>query len=104
MDAQLKKGVLELCLLQLLSRGETYGYDLMRQMRLCFPEVGESTLYAILRRLNRNGMTELFSGKESGGPPRKYCRITAAGREQLKAQRAEWEDLAGRVRRVCSDE
>ena len=50
MDAQLKKGVLELCLLQCLSGGPKYGYDVIQTMRGCFPDVTESTFYAILDR------------------------------------------------------
>lgn len=84
MEAQLKKGVLELCVLFTLRDREMYGYDVMKSMKHFFPEVNESTFYAILRRLNADGSTEITLGKESGGPPRKYYRITDAGREVLK--------------------
>ena len=53
MDAQLKKGVLELCLLQCLSGEPQYGYDIIQMMHKYFPEVTESTCYAVLRRLDK---------------------------------------------------
>lgn len=93
MDAQLKKGVLEMCLLSLVSRKEQYGYDVIRQMQVHFPEMGESSFYAILRRLHRDGALEQFPGGTSGGPPRKYYRVTPQGLSQLERQRLEWRSL-----------
>ena len=61
MDAQLKKGVLELCLLQCLSGEPKYGYDVIQTMRDCFPDVTESTFYAILRRLAKEGAPRAFA-------------------------------------------
>ena len=56
MDAQMKKGVLELCLLQCLSGEPKYGYDVIQTMRAYFPEVTESTFYAVLRRLHKEAL------------------------------------------------
>ena len=83
MDAQLKKGVLELCLLQCLSGEPKYGYDVIQTMRDCFPDVTESTFYAILRRLAKEGAADTFQGSESNGPVRKYYRLTPEGRDRL---------------------
>lgn len=102
MDAQIKKGILELCLLQCLSRQAWYGYDLIRTMRRFFPEVSESTFYTILRRLHGNGAAEQFLGAESNGPPRKYYRMTPLGQEQLKRQRAEWEQVHCAVSKILN--
>lgn len=104
MDAQIKKGILELCLLQCLSRQAWYGYDLIRTMRRFFPEVSESTFYTILRRLHGNGAAEQFLGAESNGPPRKYYRITSTGLEQLAQKRAEWEQVQHIVLKVLKGE
>jgi len=93
MDAQLKKGVLELCLLQCLSGEPKYGYDIIQTMRGCFPDVTESTFYAILRRLARDGAADTFQGSESNGPVRKYYRLTDGGRAQLVAMTADWHSL-----------
>lgn len=93
MDAQLKKGVLELCLLQCLSGEPKYGYDVIQTMRACFPEVTESTFYAVLRRLAREGAADTFQGSASNGPVRKYYRLTAGGRERLERMTEDWRKL-----------
>lgn len=93
MDAQLKKGVLEMCILYGISRQEMYGYDIMQKMHQYFPEVNESTFYAILRRLNKEGAAETYLGKESNGPQRKYYRITEEGRKSLAESVRDWEKL-----------
>ena len=93
MDAQLKKGVLELCLLQCLCGEPKYGYDVIQTMRGCFPDVTESTFYAILRRLDKEGAADTFQGSESNGPVRKYYRLTDKGRERLSQMAADWRSL-----------
>lgn len=93
MDAQLKKGVLELCLLQCLSGEPKYGYDVIQTMRGCFPDVTESTFYAILRRLAKEGAADTFQGSESNGPARKYYRLTDEGRDRLSQMAADWRSL-----------
>ena len=93
MDAQLKKGVLELCLLQCLSGEPKYGYDVIQTMRGCFPDVTESTFYAILRRLAREGAADTYQGSESNGPARKYYRLTDEGRDRLAQMAADWRSL-----------
>lgn len=93
MDAQLKKGVLELCLLQCLSGEPKYGYDVIQTMRGCFPDVTESTFYAILRRLAKEGAADTFQGSESNGPARKYYRLTDDGRDRLAQMAADWRSL-----------
>lgn len=93
MDAQIKKGVLEMCLLHKLSGKDYYGYPLMREMRNLFPEVSDSTFYAILRRLHKEGRAVVYEGSESGGPTRKYYRITEAGRTDLDAAIDDWRKL-----------
>ena len=97
MDAQLKKGVLELCLLQCLSGEPKYGYDVIQTMRGCFPDVTESTFYAILRRLGKEGAADTFQGGESNGPVRKYYRLTEEGRERLGRMAEDWRRLRGIV-------
>ena len=93
MDAQLKKGVLELCLLQCLSGEPKYGYDIIQTMRGCFPDVTESTFYAILRRLGKEGAADTFQGSESNGPVRKYYRLTDDGRARLEQMTEDWSAL-----------
>lgn len=86
----LKKDLLELCLLHLMSRGDQYGYELLRRLHDVFPDTRESAIYAILRQLCREGYTERYQGETSGGPARKYYRLTGAGRERYAALLELW--------------
>lgn len=93
MDAQLKKGILEMCLLQAIGQESAYGYDVIQSLHGFFPDVAESTFYAVLRRLHREGMAETFAGPVSKGPARKYYRLTEAGQERLARMKGDWESL-----------
>ena len=83
MDAQMKKGILEMCLLHELSESDRYGYELMQKMKQYFPEVNESSFYVILRRLHKEGYTDIYYGASSDGPRRKYYHITEEGQAYL---------------------
>lgn len=98
MDAQLKKGVLKLCVLHCIAAERHYGYSLMQMLRGHFPEVDESTVYAILRRLHADGDAEVQPGTESAGPGRKYYVITPKGKALLLELTKEWGTLTQRVR------
>ena len=87
MDAiqvQLKKGVLELCVLALLSRGDGYAYDIAARLAKGI-DMGEGTIYPLMRRL-----VESYLQESASGPPRKYYRLTSAGQESFVRQKAEW--------------
>lgn len=86
----LKKDLLELCLLHLMAQGDQYGYELLRRLHAVFPDVQESAIYAILRQLCREGATERYQGEISGGPARKYYRLTEAGRSRHAALLETW--------------
>lgn len=93
MDAQIKKGILEMCILHFIAKESPYGYDIIQKMHSYFPEVTESTFYAILRRLYKEGAATTFEGSVSKGPVRKYYRITEQGKERLSQMKADWEYL-----------
>ena len=93
MDIQLKKGILEMCILYYIEKGTMYGYDIIQNMHNYFPEVSESTFYAILRRLHKEGAATTFKGEVSKGPSRIYYKITEKGRTQLEQLRTDWKDL-----------
>ena len=93
MNAQIKKGILEMCILHVISEEEMYGYDIMKNMNVHFPEVNESTFYSILRRLNNEGSTETYFGEVSNGPKRKYYRITKMGTGKLKEDVLSWKKI-----------
>lgn len=102
MDAQIKKGILDMCVLHLIFvEKEIYGYDVIKKMKTYFPEVNESTFYSILRRLNKNGYTEiLFKDILSNGPPRKYYRLTESGKESLQISKNEWNNLLDIIKKI----
>lgn len=85
--------MLELCLLHLMAQGDQYGYDLLRQLHAAFPDTQESAIYAILRGLCRGGFTERCQGEASGGPERKYYRLTEAGSARYGDFLASWRGL-----------
>ncbi|HOV62454.1 MAG TPA: PadR family transcriptional regulator [Spirochaetia bacterium] len=81
MDAQMKKGLLDACVLSILSREDTYGYKLTQEVSKIM-DTSESALYPVLRRLESQGLLETYS-REYSGRLRKYYRITAAGITRL---------------------
>ncbi len=94
MNTQLRKGILEMCILYVISENEMYGYDIMKKINQYFPDVNESTLYSILRRLNIDGSTETYFGEVSNGPKRKYYRITNQGFEYLQDSILGWKNIS----------
>lgn len=100
MEAQIKKGILEMCVLFAIRDNEMYGYDVMKSMKRYFPEVNESTFYAILRRLHVDGSAEIMLGEESNGPTRKYYKITENGREVLNNSINSWKRIRAAVEEI----
>ena len=89
--SQLRRGVLEFCVLALLRDRERYSFELVRALG----EAGglvttEGTLYPLLGRLRRDGLVDSTSQASTAGPPRRYYRLTPAGHEALAAFAAEW--------------
>lgn len=89
MNAQFKKGVLELCVLTMIGRRDYYGYELVEEISKIL-EISEGTLYPILRRLTEEKYFETYLKESSEGPPRKYYRITKHGRDSQKDQLKQW--------------
>lgn len=101
MDGQMKKGVLELCILHEIEKEETYGYEILSTIGGVFPGMDRSTVYGVLRRLNADGSTEARMGTgESGGPQRKYYHITESGRAALRELTEEWNSVFDAVRKL----
>jgi PadR family transcriptional regulator PadR len=89
--SQLRRGVLEFCVLALLRDGERYGFELVRALSDAGGLVTtEGTLYPLLARLRRDGVVETTWRESSSGPPRRYYRLTPAGHEALRAFATEW--------------
>ena len=100
MNAQIKKGILEMCILHVISGEDLYGYDIIQRLHGFFPEVMESTFYAILRRLHKEGGATTFAGEVSKGPVRKYYKITEQGQQQLEQRKADWRCLQEIVSKI----
>ena len=92
MDAQLKRGVIEACLLKLLTQGDSYGYQLSKDASELIP-LSESTLYPVLKRLEASGAVDSYR-QEHQGRLRKYYRITPRGLEDIRAFLVQWEQLS----------
>ncbi len=97
-SSQLKRGVLELCILQLLREESSYGYEIVTTLDALGPlAAGENTVYPLLRRLKADGMLETFLRESPSGPPRQYYRLTPDGRKRLTALGKEWQAMASAV-------
>ncbi len=99
--AQLRRGVIEYCVMALLERDERYGFDLVRALTSSDGmETSEGTVYPILGRLRRDGLVESTWRESPSGPPRRYYRLTDRGGRALAGFRAEWARFAGAVDRI----
>ncbi len=96
MNTQLKKGVLELLVLLIVSKKDKYGYELVEAVSKIV-DVNEGTIYPILKRLTNEGYFETYLEESKEGPPRKYYHITALGKKQCEEQKCEWEKFATSV-------
>ena len=101
--SQLRRGVLELCILQVLRRAASYGYEIVTTLGALGPlAAGENTVYPLLRRLKADGLPETFMEDSPTGPPRQYYRISPEGRRRLTALQKEWEAMAEAVHRCMN--
>ena len=95
---QLRKGLLELCIVRLLSQGEMYGYDLVKRLsRVRGVVVTEGTVYPLLSRLRRAGLVATRLEESSSGPARKYYALTERGRQAASLMQSYWKDLVKEV-------
>jgi PadR family transcriptional regulator, regulatory protein PadR len=91
-SSQLRRGVLEYCVLALLQDGERYGFELVRALSAVDGLVTtEGTLYPLLGRLRREGAVETTWRESPSGPPRRYYSLTSAGRRSLATFAEEWQ-------------
>ena len=94
-DIQLKKGALDLCVLALLSRGDSYAYEIASRLAEAIG-MGEGTIYPLMRRMQGDGLVETYLVESSAGPSRKYYRLTTAGKTSFETQKDAWRSLAPR--------
>ncbi|MBO5645979.1 MAG: PadR family transcriptional regulator [Clostridia bacterium] len=102
MDIQLKRGLLDVCVLAAISGEDSYGYQIIKDMKP-YIELSESTLYTILKRLEGANMLTVRTA-EHGGRLRKYYRITDGGRRRLADFKEEWKEVMSIYRFVTRED
>ena len=102
LQVQLKKGVLEMCVLALLSKGDNYAYEIASQMADAVG-MGEGTIYPLMRRMQNDGLVSTYLVESASGPPRKYYKLTRSGAIALKSQISDWKDFESAVRKILGD-
>lgn len=101
MDIQLKRGLLDVCVLAAIQHHDSYGYQIIKDMKP-YVEISESTLYPILRRLEAANMLTVWTA-EHNGRLRKYYRITQAGRKRIADFKEEWKEIVSIYRFVIGE-
>ncbi len=99
---QLRKGVLDMCVLAMLARQDGYAYDIASRLADGIG-MGEGTIYPLMRRMQADGLVKTYLEESSSGPPRKYYQLTRAGRAALAAQKAEWNAFTSSVAKILAD-
>jgi PadR family transcriptional regulator PadR len=96
-QVQMRKGILEFCILHIISRGEIYASDMLDELTSARIMVVEGTLYPLLTRLKNAGLLDYKWVESTSGPPRKYYVLTELGRNSLEALNETWQELAESV-------
>ena len=99
MSIQLKKGALQLCVLSLLARGDTYGFELVGAIS-AHVKISEGTIYPLLKRIKDEGYVTTYLQESQEGPPRKYYQITGLGRINLQTLQEEWHSLVAGINTI----
>ena len=102
MDGQMKRGLLDVCVLAAIGEEDSYGYRILKDMKP-YLEVSESTLYTVRKRLEASQMLTVRAA-EHGGRIRKYYRITDEGRQRIEEFRDEWDEIVSVYRFVTRED
>lgn len=98
--SQMRKGILEYCILTIISRKEAYTSDILEALRQADLLVVEGTLYPLLSRLKNNGLLSYRWQESTDGPPRKYFTLTDEGKELLAALDQEWSTISQAITKI----
>ena len=98
-EIQLKKGALELCVLALLHQRDNYAYEIASALADAIG-MGEGTIYPLMRRLQAERLVETYLEESPSGPPRKYYRLTDAGKQSFTSQKDAWTSFSGAVNQI----
>ncbi|EPD52103.1 hypothetical protein HMPREF1210_01456 [Paenisporosarcina sp. HGH0030] len=97
-STQMLKGILEGCLLAIIKRGETYGYEMIEKLEdFGFNMVSEGSIYPVLMRMQKENLVTTVMKASPNGPNRKYYTITEAGQDELADYHARWKELSQAV-------
>lgn len=99
MKTQLKRGVLDMCVLALLEGQDMYGYELVEKIRENI-EITEGTIYPLLRRLKDDELVDTYLKESEVGPPRKYYKITESGLEKKEIQVKEYKEFIEKIKNI----
>lgn len=99
MNNQYKKGVVELCILSLLYRGDSYGYDVSEYLTRHIG-ISDGAVYPLLRKMKNDGLLTTYLSEKSGGPPRKYYALTKTGREIYLNEKKDWLSFARSIEMI----
>lgn len=98
---EMLKGILEGCVLEIISHEEIYGYEITKRLNaLGFKDVVDGTVYTILVRLEKNKLVETTKKPSEMGPPRKFFTLNDAGKEELKNFWEKWEFVSGKLNQL----
>ncbi|SIT86175.1 PadR family transcriptional regulator [Pontibacter indicus] len=92
-QVQMRKGILEFCILEIIARGEVYASDMLEELTAAKMIVVEGTLYPLLTRLKNAGLLDYSWVESTSGPPRKYYKLTETGSTFLEQLRETWGEL-----------
>jgi PadR family transcriptional regulator PadR len=102
MNSQFNKGVIEMCVLALVSKRDFYGYELVDTISKRI-EISEGTIYPILRRLTQEKYFDTYLQESSEGPPRKYYRMTSLGKKETEKMMKEWKQFTMSVNAILNE-
>jgi PadR family transcriptional regulator, regulatory protein PadR len=101
-QVQMRKGILEFCILHIISRGEVYASDMLEELTSAKIMVVEGTLYPLLTRLRKAGLVDYRWEESTSGPPRKYYQLTNIGRDFLGELRKTWQELVDSTNNITN--
>jgi PadR family transcriptional regulator PadR len=101
-QSQMRKGILEFCILSIIRRGEAYPSDIVEEMRAANLQILEGTLYPLLTRLKNADMLTYRWVESNSGPPRKYFSLTEKGLQFYRELEATWNELANAVNTLAT--
>ena len=102
-QVQMRKGILEFCILHIISRGEVYASDMLVELTSAKIMVVEGTLYPLLTRLRKAGLVDYKWVESRSGPPRKYYTLTESGKEFLDKLSGTWSDLVSSTGKITTN-